>query len=84
MRAKFTIFPFGKQYHLTDTSNDVYPSSAKGRWARDPGVGQMATACYLKCHPDESTIDIIRLNTGMDGWTDLGGQGAFDVRVGRI
>ena len=75
---------FGMTNTLTKASNDVYPSTAKGRWARDPGTATTSTAFYLKAHPDQSTIDIIRLNTGVDGWTDLGGQGGWDVVVGRI
>jgi len=54
-----------------------------GRWALGGPVGVTNTAHHMKVHPD-GTVDLIRLEAGVDGWQDLGGQGAYDVRAGRL
>jgi len=58
-------------------------TNARGRWGRDTNVQNMHTACSMNVHSD-GTVDMIRLEAGLDGWTDLGGKGAYDVRAGRF
>ena len=84
MKPKFMTAAFGQMYELTNKSNDLMDKWTDGRWARDTAESNMATAYYLKCHPDRSTIDLIRLHAGLDGWTLAPGGTGYDVAVGRI
>lgn len=56
---------------------------ASGRWAPTEYLSTINTACQMKVHPD-GTVDLIRLEAGLDGWQDLGGQGGIDSIAGRI
>jgi hypothetical protein len=57
-------------------------TNAGGRWATDPTSHTTAPACHVKCH-DDGTVDVIRLEAGVDAWQDLGGSGAPDSVAGR-
>ena len=81
---KFMQPAFGQTYSLSNQSNDLYDRWTDGRWARDTAQSNMATAYYLKCHPDLSTIELVRLHAGLQGWCMAPGQGGRDVVVGRI
>jgi len=68
--------------HFTPDQQFLRTTNAGGRWGRGEQVVTMATAFNMKFH-DDGTVDLIRLEAGEDGWQDLGGQGAYDVRAGR-
>jgi hypothetical protein len=58
-------------------------TNAVARWATDPTSATSAKAFHMKCHED-GTVDVIALQSGMASWYDGGGQGAYDVKAGRI
>ena len=69
---------------LTPTQSLFRTTLAQGKWAlSDPSVETNHTAYNMKFYED-GTVDLIRLEAGDDGWQDLGGKGAYDVRAGRI
>lgn len=57
-------------------------TNARGRWASDPTTNNVHTGYHMKFNAD-GTCDMIRLEAGAEGWTDLGGQGAYDIAAGR-
>ena len=81
---KFMQKAFGMMYELSNQANDIYDTWLDGKWARDSAQSNMATAYYLRCYPEVSTIDLIRLHAGQDGWTLATGQGGHDVIAGRM
>jgi hypothetical protein len=56
-------------------------TNAGGRFPALP-MERNHTGYHINCNYD-GTVDMIRLEAGQDGWTDLGGKGAYDVRAGR-
>jgi hypothetical protein len=56
--------------------------SGRSVWPLDGTPKATATAYNVDCNAD-GTVDMIRLEAGLDGWRDLGGRGAWDVRAGR-
>jgi hypothetical protein len=65
------------QIHFRNTNG-----TGRSIWPVDGTPAAMATAYNVNCNYD-GTVDMIRLEAGFDGWRDLGGKGAYDVRAGR-
>jgi len=65
----------------TATQKFFIDTNAGGRWACSP-FARTHTAANIRVNVD-GTVDMIRLQAGLTGWQDLGGQGAYDVRAGR-
>jgi hypothetical protein len=57
-------------------------TNARGRWAHSP-FDKIEQAVHIRTTPD-GTVDMIRLESGIGGWTHLGGQGGLDIRAGRF
>jgi len=55
--------------------------NAGGRFPADPTVNRYHTGFHVRTNTD-GTVDLIRLEAGLNGWQDLGGKGAYDVRAG--
>lgn len=67
---------------FTATQEFFRETNARGRWSRDMNAGE-AQAYGIEMY-DDGTVDCTRLESTPNGWLDLGGQGAVDVRVGRF
>lgn len=53
-----------------------------GRWATQGNPDVIHSAWNVDANAD-GTVDIIATEAGLNGWSDLGGKGAYDVRAGR-
>jgi len=68
--------------HFSQDQNFFRVTNGRGRWA-NTGVPEVVHTCYNVDANADGTVDMIRLEAGLTGVQDLGGKGAYDVRVGR-
>ena len=70
--------------HFSPSQVFFRQTNGNGRsvWPMDGRPNASAPAYNVDCNAD-GTVDMIRLEAGIDGWRDLGGKGAYDVRAGR-